>query len=841
MIDELLRNFSYALRTLRMHPAFSLTVIVTLALGIGGVTAMYSLIHQTILAEVAVPAPDELVSLRSPGLKPGSTRGDLAVGSGDLQFSFPMYRDLEVAQNVFTGIAAHYAFPANLKSGEQTTLHDAVLVSGNYFSTLRLRPVLGRLIDPEDAPGVGESRVVVLGYRYWQNQYGGDPGVIGQTLTVNNQPLTIIGVAPEGFSGTMRGWGPQVFVPLTLRWLMQPEEPRNDEDRQAYWVTLFARLKPGVSMAAAESEINAFYRGVLRDVEAPNLLGLSAQQRAQFLEGSVVLDPGARGQEYVEVRLTDPLTLALGATGLVLLIACVNVANLLLARGAARSGEMAIRASIGASRWRLLTQLLTESVVLAAAGGLSSLPVASATLRSIAALVPDDIARQFAVELSPPVLLFAAAITLATVLLFGLAPALSAGRANPGGVIKEQSAQSPGGRGLTRLRDGLVVVQIALSLVLLALSGLFTKSMVNVAHIDYGMDVDSLVAFNVAPLLAGYSGERLDTFLKRTREELAAQPGIASVAYVAFPMLYGMASGADVTVAGKEGTAGDNITQTNPMASPGFFRTVSIPLRAGRDFTDADSIPEPAVVIVNESFVRKFDLGAGAVGAVLRLDGPFMPQGPVEIIGVVADAKYADIKDAARPQVFTPRPPFDAQFPGLFFYVRGSIDADSLAAMIPEAIERIDPNVPVSAVTTLRRHIDTYTAQDGFLSLLSATFAGLATVLAAIGLYAVLAFNVVSRKREFGLRLALGAKPAALRKLVLIQVARLTAIGGAIGLVAALALGRVAQSLLFGLTAYDPIVLTMAVLALVVFMLGGSWLPARKAAAVMPMEALRYE
>lgn len=841
MLDDLPRNLGYALRTLRKHPAFSLTVIITLALGIGGVTAMYSLIHQVILAEVAVPEPDELVSLRSPGLKPGSIRSDLAVGSNESTFSYPMYRDLEAAQRVFTGLAAHYAVPANLKQGEQTTLHDAVLVSGNYFGTLRLQPALGRLIGPEDTPHVGAALVVVLSYRYWQSQFGGDPDVIGRTLTANSQTLTIIGVAPEDFSGTMRGWDAQVFVPLTLRWLMQPEEPHNEADRQAYWLTLFGRLKPGVSRGQAQVEIDALYRGMLREVEAPNLRGVTEQQREQFLQGSVALDPGARGQRYEQVRLADPLTLALGATVLVLLIACVNVANLLLARGAARHGEMAIRASIGASRWRLLAQLLTESVLLAVAGGLLALPIAIATLRTIAALVTAEIARQFTAELSPPVLLFSGATTLGTVLLFGLVPALSAGRADPGSVIKAQSAQSPGGRGLVRMRNALVVVQISLSLVLLSLAGMFTKSMVNIARIDYGMAVDSLVAFNLAPLLAGYQGERLDAFLVRAREELADQPGVASVAYIAFPVLYGVASNAAVSVTGKTTSVEDSLTQTNPMTSPGFFQTMSIPLLAGRDFTDADGVPEPTVAIVNESFARKFDLGASAVGTTLRFDGRFMPRGSVEIIGVVADAKYADIKYAAAPQVFTPRPSGDTQFPGLFFYVRGTIDAAALAALIPKAIERIDPNVPVSAVTTLRHHIATYTAQDRFLSLLSAAFAGLATLLAAIGLYAVLAFNVVSRKREFGLRLALGAQPAALRRLVLIQVARMTALGGAIGLIAALALGRIAEALLYGLTGSDAGVLSLAVLALALFMFGVSWLPARRAAAVPPMEALRYE
>jgi predicted permease len=832
----------YACRQLIQRPGLSAIVILMLAVGIGSTTAMYSLIHQVILETMPVPDPDELVSIRSPGPKPGSARGDLAVGGNpSLLFSYPMYRELGAEQRVFSGLAGHYAFLANITSGEQTSLESAVLVSGNYFSTLNLQPALGRLIGPQDAPRVGESLVAVLSHRYWQNRFGGDPDVIGDTLMVNDQPLTIIGVAPEGFSGTMRGWGPLIFVPLTLRWLMQPEEPRNDENRQAFWLSLFARLNPGVAREQAEAELNGLYRGILRDVEGPNLVGLTDQQKAQYLEGSIVLDPGARGQVYTQVQASNPLTLTFGATVFVLLIACVNIANLLLARGASRAGEMAIRASIGASRWRLVSQLLAEATVLAVIGGALAVPVAVATLRAISLMVPGDMAGQFVASLSPSVMMFAAGMTLATVLLFGLIPALLTGRADPGSVIKAQSAQSAGGHGLTRFRSALVALQVSLSLVLLVLAGLFTKSLVNVARIDFGINVDSLVAFSVTPLLGGYSGERLDAFFDRVREEVAAQPGVESVASVAFPLLYDIVSGAGVTIVGADEQPEDNFAQANPMVSPGFFETTSIPLLAGRDFTDADSTPEPTVAIVNESFVRKFNLGSDAVGTTLRFTGRYIPQGAVEIIGVVADARYSQIKGVVLPQVFTPRPPLDTQFVALFFYVRAALDAETLEAMIPEVVERIDPNVPVSNLTTVRRYVDNNTVFDRLMSLLSATFASLATLLAAVGLYAVLAFNVTQRKRELGLRLALGADPKDLRTLVLSQVGRVAAIGGAIGLLGALALGRLAQALLFGVSGYDPFVLATAVGVLAIVVLAASWLPAHRASNVAPMEALRYE
>jgi predicted permease len=836
-------HFSQALRQLVLRPALSATVVAMLAVGAGATTAIYSLIHRVILETVPVPNADELVSLRSPGQKFGTIRGDLAVG-GDPQrlFSYPVYLDLAAEQTVFTDVAAHYAFLASVETGEDSTaLTNAVLVSGNYFDVLNLRPALGRFIDRQDTPYPDESLVAVLSYQYWQNRFGGDRGVIGETLMVNNQPLQIIGVAPDGFTGTMRGWTPLVYVPLTLRWLMQPEEPRNAENRQAYWLNLFARLRPGVSLEQAEVQVNALYRGILRDVEAPILTNITDEQKARYLEGAVELDPGARGQVYTRLELTNPLTLALGATVLVLLIACVNIANLLLARGASRAGEMAIRASLGASRWRLVAQLLTEATALAIVGAVLSIPVALATLQIVATMAGGALPAQPDMLLEESVLAFAGGITLGAVVVFGLVPALSTGRADTAGIMKAQSSQSVGGRGAARFRSSLVALQISLSLVLLVLAGLFTKSLVNVARIDYGMDVDSLVAFSVTPLLGGYSGDRLDALYERVREELAAQPGVESVAHVAFPIFYGFGITAGVTVAGSQGQIVNNIAQANPMVSPGFFDTVSIPLIAGRDFTDLDSTPEPSVVVVNESFVRAFGLGANAIGTTLRLQGRYVPHGAVEIVGVVGDAKYSSIKDDIRPQIFAPRPPGDTQFVALFYYVRAALDAGSVARMIPEVLERIDPNIPVSNLTTVRNFVDNNTRLDRLMSLLSATFAGLATALAAIGLYAVLAFSVAERKRELGLRLALGAEPRALRSLVFMQVARLAAIGGAMGFIGALAVGRVAQSLLFGLSAYDPYVLVAAVGALGIVVLGAGWLPAHRASSVAPMEALRYE
>jgi predicted permease len=827
-----------ALCQLVLRPGLSLTVIAMLAIGVGATTAVYSLIYRAVLQPVSAPDIDTLVSFRSPGQKFGSTRGDLTVGSPQRLFSYPTYRDLAAEQTSFTGIAGHYSFLASMEVGEDTTrLASAVLVSGNYFSVLNVTPALGRLIDPQDAAAVGESLVAVLSYAHWQYNFGGDPNVVGKTLRVNNQELTIVGVAPEGFTGMMRDYAPLVYVPLTLRWLMQPEEPRNDENRQAYWLTLFARLKPGISREQAEVEMNGVYRAILRE-EAPLFANVTDEQRALYVDGSLELDPGERGQVYTQVQANSGLALAFGATLLVLLIACVNVANLLLARGAARAGEMAVRASLGASRSRLVTQLLAESTVLAVVGGLLSIPVAMATVRLSGAMLGGGPA-QVAVVLSSSVLTFALGLTLATVLVFGLVPALSAGRADTATVIKAQSAQSPGGRGLVRFRSALVTLQIALSLVLLVLAGLFTKSLVNVSRIDYGMDIDPIVRFSVTPLLGGYSGERLDALYERVRAEVAAQPGVEAVGTVGLPLFFGFNLAVGITVLGTDEQVADSIAQANPNVGPGFFAATGIPLRAGRDFTTADSTSSPTVVVVNDSFVRKFGLGNNAVGTTLRLEGRYVPGNAVEIIGVVGDAKYNSIRNDIDPQVFTPRPAGDAQFVASFYYVRTSIDPDAMARAIPAIVKRVDPNLPASNVGTLRALVDGNTRFDRLMSTLSAAFAVLATLLAGVGLYAVIAFSVAQRKREFGLRLALGAPPTRMRSLVLSQVVRLALIGATLGLLGAFAVGRVAQAQLYGLSSYDPLVIAAAVGALAVVVLAASWLPALRASNVAPMEALR--
>jgi len=828
-----------ALRQLRLRPGLSIVVILLLALGIGATTAMFSLYHKILVRPLPVPEPERLVNLAAPGKAGivGSYR-DLSIGDPEATFSYEMFRDLEAGQKGFTGIAGHTDFVANLSFREQPAYGRGALVSGSYFGVLNLRPALGRLIAPGDEPQIGESAVVVLSYDYWQRHFAGDPSVLGQLLTVNGQSLAIIGVAPAGFTGTILGTRMDVFVPLTLRWLMVPTLGPYDANRLSNWLYLFARLEPGATLAEAGAQLNGLYSGILNEVEAPllNPARLRPGAAEQFRQRKISFSLGELGQGPVRAQAARPLQLLLGVTALVLLIVCVNIANLLLARGASRTGEIALRASIGASRGVLVRQLLVESLVLIAIGGAASLLVAALIVRLIAAMLPSNVFLGLSV-LSPTAMLFAAGASLGTVLVFGLVPAWRVSGANPGQVMNMQGARAVSGRGSARFRATLTTAQIAFSMVLLVLAGLFTRSLTNIGRENLGIDVDSLVTFGITAQLSSYDQARLLVLYDRIEETLAAQPGVRGVGTTAIPLFYGFSLGGNFPVEGVDSAPGADTYAGATAVGSGYFDTLDVALLHGRVFTDRDTAEAPPVAIVNQAFARKFNLGDNAVGRRLGAG----PGNAIEIVGLVADAKHASVKENDPPLVYFPRRQAAGWFQSLWVYVRGNIAADALKAMIPRVMAEIAPDVPLVIVQTMRERINDNVYIDRLLSLLSAGFAALATVLAGIGLYGVLAYNVAQRTREIGLRLALGASPGRLQSMVLKQVGTMTLIGAGIGLVAALALGRAAESLLFGLSGRDPTVFVAAAALLAAVVLAGSWLPARRASSIAPTEALRYE
>jgi predicted permease len=830
-------HLKLAFRRLFKTPFVTAVAVISLALGIGANAAIFSLFDQTLLRALPVQEPGRLVNLSAPSPKPGSQSCGQA-GECDDVFSYPMFKDLERGQTVLTGIAAHVGFGANLSYQGQTRSGSGLLVSGSYFPVLGLPPAIGRLLDYNDDRNIGGHFVAVLSHSYWTTRLGGNPAVLNQPIVVNGQSMTIVGVAPRGFNGTTLGQDPDLFVPVTMRQLMVPGWKVFD-DRRSYWAYLFGRLKPGVSIEQARTSLNGVYRPIINDVEAPLQKGMSDQTMAKFKAKPLVVQEGRRGQSSMHREARTPLILLLSVTGIVLLIACANIANLLLARAAGRATEMAVRLSIGASRGQLLAQLLTESCVLAVMGGVAGLVVARWTLATIGSLLPPDVTRSLSLELSGSMLLFAAALSLGTGLLFGLFPALHSTRPDLVTTLKAQAGQPSGARAAARFRTVLVTSQIALSMALLISAGLFVRSLMKVSRVDLGLTIDNVVTFGVSPELSGYDSARSRAFFIRAEEELATIPGVTGVASSLVPLLAGNSWGSSVSVEGfQKGPDTDAGARYNEV-SPGYFRTLGIPLMSGREFTPADAGDAPKVAIVNEAFTKKFGLGRNAVGKRMS-NGQSDTKLDTEIIGVVQDAKYSEVKQKVPPLFFRPYRQ-NKDVGSLAFYIRTASDTDRTLRAVPEVMARLDPNLPLEQLKTLPQQARENVFLDRMISTLSASFALLATMLAAVGLYGVLAYTVAQRTREIGLRMALGASARDVRTMVLRQVALMVLVGGVIGIAAAIAFGISVESLLFELKGYDPSVIAISAVVLTVVALGAGVIPAERASRIDPMRALRYE
>ena len=824
-----------SVRSLRRTPVVSLVAIASLAFGIGANVALFSLFDRMVLRPLPVHEPGQLVNLAAPGPKPGSQSCGQA-GRCDEVFSYPMYRDLERLQQVFTGIAAHRIFAANLAYQGQTVRVQGMLVSGSYFQVLGLQPAAGRLLAPGDASAAGESPVAVLSHDAWRRRFGQDPTIVGDSMIVNGHALTIAGVAPEGFWGTTLGAEPQVFVPITLRPLLEPRFPGFD-DRRSYWAYLFARLKPGVSLDQARAALAPVYRGLVNDVEAPLQLGMSDQTMARFRTKPLLIAPGARGQSSVPRHARTPLLMLFAVTALVLVIACANIANLLLARAAARSGEIAVRLAIGASRWHVVRQLLTEACMLAGLGGLLGLTVAHWTIDLIYSLMPAEGVVGVRATIDGTAMAFAAAVALGTGLLFGVFPAVHATQPDLTSTLKGQSGQATGSPAAFRFRTALVTTQIALSMTLLVASGLFIRSLVKLSRVDLGLQVADVVTFGVSPGLSGYPTARSLALFERIEDELAATPGVTGVSTSVVPALDGSSWGQDVSVEGFQAGPDTDANSRMNEVGPDYLRVMGIPLLAGREFTRADAA---GAALVNEQFAKKFNLGRNAVGKRLGLGRGNATQLDIEIVGLIKDAKYSEVKEPVPPLFLLPYRQ-DDRVGSLYFYVESSLPADQTFGAVRTVMARVDPNLPVEDLRTMDEQVREQLFVDRIVTVLSSAFAGLATLLAAIGLYGVLAYTVAQRTREIGLRMALGAGPADIRRMVLLQVARMLAIGGAAGVAAAYGLGRAAQSLLFEIAGHDPIVFAGAAVALAMVACGAGFLPAQRAAQVDPIGAIRYE
>lgn len=828
-------DLRYALRGLWRQPLFTLVAVLSLALGIGANAAIYSMFQQLLLQPLAVPQAQALVNLSSPGPKSGSTSNNQA-GSRDSIFSYPMFRDLERLQRSLQGLAAHRSLAVNIGYQGSSRSGRGMLVSGRYFDLLGLLPAHGRLLTPgDDQPG--GSRVVVLSHSYWQRTLAGAE-VIGKLLRVNGEPLQIVGIAPAGFHGTTLGARAELFVPIGLRWVLQPELRMDAEDRQSYWVYLFGRLRPGIDRASAESELNRHYRQLIETVELPLHSGLDSAFVDAFRNQSLQLEDGQRGQSQLPRQAATPLAVLQAVAALVLLIACLNLANLLLARGSRRAGEFALRASIGGSRWRLLRQLLLEGVLLATLGGVLAWPLASLALQGLAPWLPAATAAELRLGLEPALLGSSLLLAAISVLLFALLPALQLAACAPIQSLRGDAGGSGGGRLAQRFRQTLAGGQMALSVAALALAGLFLHSLVNLSRVELGLETESIASFAISPQRNGYPPERSAALFEQLQSRLAALPGVVAVTTSLVPLLSHNEWSSSVAVEGFEQPAdGDNSAYYNEVGSD-FFTTFEVPLLAGRGFEPADRLGRPRVAVVNQRFAEKFGLGRDAVGKRMATQGG-NPELDIEIVGVVADVGYSGVRAGAPEQFYLPRAQ-SREFGEAVFYVRTALAPESLLAELPALVAALDPELPVEQLQTLPQQIADNISVERFVGIMSAGFALLATALATLGLYGLLSYSLALRTREFGLRLAVGAAPGRLRALLLRQIAGLAAAGTLIGLGLALAIGRVAEGLLFGVSAWQPGVYAAAVLVLLLVTAAAGFGPAQRASRIDPMQALRH-
>jgi predicted permease len=836
MLESFWQDLRHAVRSLRRRPLVMSVAVLSLALGIGVNTAIFSVFDRLLLRSLPVPAPHELVNVTSPGPRSGvMSTGD--AGGPEAVFSYPLFRDLERVQTAFTALGGFRDMAANISFRGQTISGEGLLVSGGYFPALRMRPALGRLLTADDDRDTSASDVVVLSHRYWTTRFAANPAVLNDTLTLNGVPMTIVGVAAPGFTGTSKMENERFFVPLRMapritRW-------QDSTSRRHTWIYVLGRLKPGVSLAQAEAQLRPPFVSLIREVELPALRTfLSERAREAFAARTIVLQSGHRGQDGNREETQIILGLMFAVTGFVLLIACANVANLLLARATERASEVAVRFSVGASAWQIFRLLFIEAGLLGLLGGAGALIVAQLTVAGLLTLMPASDAELLGFELDGSVLLFTAGLSIATALLFGLAPALHMIRARATSGMVTQG-RSTGTRGTARLRTALAGGQIALATALLALAGLFIASLTNLARVDLGIQRAGLSQFRLAPVLNAYTPERAQQLFAQVESSLRQLPDVVSVSESTITVLGNTSDGSNMTVSGFTAGPDANTNASSSEIGTRYFSTLGIPLVAGREFTDADTANTPRVAIVNEAFVRKFRLGGRAIGARIGTTEGRPPD--IEIVGVVADAAYRNAREAPPPQFFRPYRQSTAGM--ITFYVRTAPGVNPAATMaaVPAIVRRFDANLPVEDLWSMDAQFDDNTTTERVLTTLSSSFAGLATLLAAIGLYAVLAYSVSQRVREIGIRMALGARALDVRWMVLAQTGRITVAGALIGAALAAGIAQLGRSLLFGVEGFDLRAQAGAAGLMVVVALCAGLLPARRAAAVNPTEALRAD
>jgi len=752
-----------------------------------------------------------------------------------------MYRDWQEKGAPLAEVICRRLASASLGFGGQTERVQAEMVSGNYFSMLGVKAAAGRLFNSKEDDQVYQGHpVVVLSFDYWMSRFNGSPSVIGSKVLVNSYPMTVIGVSGPGFSGLDPAEAPQIRVPILMKPVVVPEWPwLNMEDRRTRWVQVFGRLKPGYTAETAAAPLQVLFHQ-LREYEMtlPAAKDWSPYQRQQFMRGTIQVEKAATGYSQLRNSFSKALIVLMCMVGMVLLIACANVANLLVARALSRQKEMAVRLSIGASRAQIVRQLLVESLVLSFAGGVAGIGLANALTRGLLALVPSE-GSPLLLHAEPDlrILGFTLGLTLVTSLLFGLLPALRASSPDLWGTLKDAAGSITGTSGSLIFRKGLVTAQVALSFLLLFGAGLFVRSLENLQSAKTGFhDPDSLITFQLSPALNGYDDNRTVSFYEQLMERLGSAPGVKSVSLASVPLLHGDEWDSSTQVEGHVAGDGEDIQAYMNSVAPGYFATMGVPLLAGRDFDRRDLKKDSKVAIINESFARHFFGNMSPLGRHLG-NGGKNAKLETEIVGVVADSLYEGPREGVRRQVFIP----NWGNRGVAFYVRAGGPRQAIYSTVKNEMRKLDPAMPIYELKTLETQLDETLLTERLIALLSAGFGLLATVLATIGLYGVMAFVVARRTKEVGVRMALGAQPTAVIWLVMKEVVLLILIGLFIGVPSAIGLGRLVAAQLYGIKANDPWTAGLSMALLVAAAVAAGLVPARRASRIDPIRALRYE
>jgi putative ABC transport system permease protein len=832
-MNSLWMDLRYALRVLVKNPGFALAAVVTLALGIGANTAIFELINAVRLRTLPVKNPNELATVRIEGRKwlMGSTNGPYA------QLTFPLWEQIRQRQQGFSAIAVWGEEKFNLAPGGAVRYVLGIYVSGEFFRVLGLEPTAGRLISPsDDVPGCGAG-VVDISYAFWQRQFGGDASAIGKRLTLDGHSFEITGVTPASFHGVSVGDSFDVAVPACAESVINGEQSRLNV-RHAWWLASIGRLKPGWSLEQATAHLRTISTPALEATIPPMY---DADAVKHYMAYRLAAFPASTGFSDLRQQSEHPLWLLLGISGLVLLIACANLANLMLARASARERELVLRAVLGAGRSRLLRQLISESVLLSLVGTFCGILVAAYLSWFLIAMISNPRSPVFLdLTMDWRVLGFSACLAIVTTLLFGLTPAIRATRSSPNAILKSGARGITAGHERFGLRRALVTVQVALSTVLLVCALLFAGSFRKLINLDAGFRQNGILIASVDFTKLGIRMERRTEFKRELLHKIRAIPGVQSAADVLHVPVGGSSSNDDIL--GESETSGETKGSAwLNYVSPGFFETLGTPILEGRDFDDLDTAASPKVAMVNESFVRKFIGGSRSLGKTFRTwEPPGHPVPGYQIVGVVKDAKYLDLHDEFSPVMYFPWSQMQDPWPEAEMMIRSNLDLTSLTASVTQVIRDVSPSIDVD-FRVFKTQIRESLVQDRLMALLSGFYGFLAALLAAIGLYGVVSYLVVQRTNEIGVRMALGAQRGDVLSMVLREGFLVTLVGLAAGTGLAMAAAQFAKSLLFGLKPRDPLTFAIAIVMLSAVAGFATYLPAFRASKLDPMEALRYE